>query len=324
MPLQTLAWLRRPTELMSICRARYGPAFTLHLPPDRIVFLADPRDIRTVFTARADQMHAGEANRIIRVLVGDHSVLLLDREEHMRQRKLLLPSFHGERMRFYGRTMADVTRRNMATWPEDEPFSLHAHTQHVTLEVILRTVFGVDEGARLEALSVQMKRLLARAENRGSLLLVAYISTHPELEARLPWSYLLADRNRTDRMLYRQIAERRADRNGGDRKDVLAMLLEARDDEGHGMTDVELRDELMTALAAGHETTATALAWAVERILSKPEIHARLTREIPPSTRTRKNSSRTASSACSRIPTLGFRSAAACGAASARPSPSTK
>jgi len=278
--LQTLLWIRRPTEFMQACRRRYGPTFIIRLPPSALVFLCDPDAIRAVFTAKADEMHAGEVNRIIRVLVGDNSVLLLDRAEHMRHRKLLLPSFHGERMRFYGDTMVDITRRVMATWPEGEPFSLHPHTQEITLQIILRSVFGLDEGDRLTELRDQIKRLLARAENRATTLLMFYISAHPEIEERAPWKWLLGDRNRTDRMLYRQIAERRADPDAGSRKDVLAMLLQARDDEGLGMTDVELRDELMTALAAGHETTATALAWAFERILSHPHVYERLREEV--------------------------------------------
>src|SRR5437762_8418240 len=114
--LQVLWWIRRPTDLMETCRARYGRTFTIRLPPHSIVYVSDPNDIKTIFTARPDQVHAGEINRIIRVLVGDNSVLLLDREEHMRHRKLLLPSFHGERMRFYGKTMVEVTRRIMDGW----------------------------------------------------------------------------------------------------------------------------------------------------------------------------------------------------------------
>lgn len=277
--IQTLLWIRRPTETMEYLRARYGPTFTVKLPPSPMVYVSDPKDIKTIFTARPDQAHAGEVNRIVRVLVGDHSVLLLDREEHMRHRKLLLPSFHGERMRFYGKTMVEITRREMQAWRPGQPFSLHPHTQEITLQVILRTVFGLDEGAELNALRDELKRLLAKSENKASTILMMYISTHPELETRIPWTYLLRDRNRVDRLVYRQIAERRRD-PGKARKDVLAMLLEAKDDEGQGMTDVELRDELVTALAAGHETTATALAWAMERILSAPRVYERVRREV--------------------------------------------
>ena len=278
--VQILMWIRGPVALMEQCRRRYGPTFTIALPPSSMVFVSEPEDIRTVFTAKADEMHAGEVNRLLRVLVGDHSVLLLDRAEHLRQRKLLLPPFHGERMRYYGNTMIDITRRVTSTWADGEELSLHPYTQEITLEIILRTVFGVSDGARATELGDQLRRLLARGENRATPLVMFYLSAHPELEARLPWKWLLRDRNRTDEMLYRQITDRRASTDRAGRQDVLGMLLDAKDEEGHPMTDVELRDELMTTLAAGHETTATALAWAFERILSHPRVHDRLREEV--------------------------------------------
>jgi cytochrome P450 len=278
--LQTLAWLRRPTELMDRCRARYGPTFTVRLPPAPLVYLSGHDAIRAVFTSKPGEMNAGEVNRILRVLVGDKSILLLDGAEHLRHRKLLLPAFHGERMRFYGETMVDATRRVMATWREGEAFALHPHTQEITLQVILRSVFGVDEGAGLVELHDQITRLLATAEHRATTLVMFYLSMHPEIEERKPWKWLLRDRNGTDRLIHQQIRERRADAHSGDRKDVLSMLLQAKDEEGHGMSDAELRDELMTALAAGHETTATGLAWAFERILSHPHIYDRLREEV--------------------------------------------
>ncbi len=279
MAAQTAWWIRRPIHLLEFCRRRYGPAFTLSLPGMRIVFLSEPDAIRTVFSAKPDEMHAGEVNRILRVLVGDASVLLLDGSEHLRHRKLLMPSFHGERMRYYGDTMVEITRRSMSTWPEGTPFSLHPYTQGITLDVILQTVFGLDEGARLVELRRQIRRLLSVSENRLATVLMFYISAHPDAEQRLPWRFLLRDRNRMDRSIYRQITERRAG-PGRDRKDVLAMLLQARDEQGEGMTDVELRDELVTALAAGHETTATALAWAFERLLLHPHVYERLRDEV--------------------------------------------
>jgi cytochrome P450 len=278
--LQTLLWIRRPTELLQWCRDRYGAAFTLRLPPFHISLLCDPESIRAIFASKAEEMRAGEVNKVLRVLVGSSSVLVLDGPEHMRHRRLLMPSFHGERMRHYGAIMAEITRRSIATWPIDTPFALHPFTQDITLQVILRTVFGADEGAELTALSDQVKRMLAAADRPFSILPTIYMSTHPEVETRQPWRYLLRDRNRTDALLYAQIAARRAEGTAGGRKDVLSMLLQARDEDGVGMTDRELRDELMTALAAGHETTATALAWAFERILPHGEIHARLREEV--------------------------------------------
>jgi cytochrome P450 len=278
--LQTLFWIRRPTDFMQRCSQQFGNAFRIKLIPFSISLFSDPESVRTIFAAKSHEMHAGEVNRILRVLVGDSSVLLLDGDEHMRHRKLLLPSFHGERMRFYGETMASITRDAIARWPEQEAFALHPHTQEITLQIILRTVFGADEGAELSALSAQIKQLLSAAEHRISLPLMIYMSTHPALETRVPFKWILNARNRTDALLFKQIATRRADAHAAQRKDVLAMLMQARDEAGEPLTDRELRDELMTALAAGHETTATALAWAFERILSTPDVYARLREEV--------------------------------------------
>lgn len=265
---------------MNWCERRYGKSFTLSLPQFRVMVTSDREAIRTIFAAKPDDMHAGRFNRVLRALVGNSSVLLLDGQEHMVRRKLLLPSFHGERMRFYGATMAEITRRTIAGWPTDEPFALYPHTQEITLQIILRTVFGAEEGAQAEALRLQIKRLLSRGERPMAFLILLYLAQRPQAERQQPFRWLLAQRERTDALLYRQIASRRADPNHARQKDVLAMLLDARDEDGEGLTDRELRDELMTALAAGHETTATSLAWAVERILSTPAVHRKLCAEV--------------------------------------------
>jgi cytochrome P450 len=277
-PLQSLLWIRRPTAYMKLARRLYGNAWRIDLMPFSISMFSDPDSIRTIFASKSVDMRAGDFNRILRTAVGESSVLLLDDDEHMRHRKLLLPQFHGERMRLYGETMADLTREVVATWLENQAFSLHPSTQEITLQIILRTVFGA-EGAQLQQLSRRLKRMLAVAERRLALPTMIYLSSRPELETKKPWAWLLRGRDRVDELLYRQIEQRRKDPDQK-RTDVLAMLMQARDDEGQPMTDRELRDELMTALAAGHETTATALAWAFERILLQPAIYERLRAEV--------------------------------------------
>jgi cytochrome P450 family 135 len=276
---QTYLWVRHPTELMNWCRRTYGPAFTISLPGIDMVVISDPAAIRTIFAAKPDEMHAGKVNVILRPLVGDSSVLLLDGAEHMHRRKLLLPSFHGARMRYYGETMAEITRRSIASWPLGEPFALHEQTQQITLEVILRTVFGAD-GEQLSELRDSIRNMLHATGNRSSFVTMLYLSAHPEAETRAPWKWLLKRRNETDKLLYKQIALRRGAVADSSRQDVLSMLLAARDENGEGLTDRELRDELMTALAAGHETTATALAWAFERVLADRAIYERLRDEV--------------------------------------------
>jgi cytochrome P450 len=278
--VQSLLWIRQPTQFMRLCQRRYGDAFRIKFLPLQLSMFSHPDAVRTIFAAKSADMHAGKVNRILRVVVGESSVLLLDGDEHVRHRKLLMPSFHGERMRFYGETMASITRNVMSSWPEGRAFSLHPHTQEITLQIILRTVFGADEGAQLTQLRDQIVRLLSAAEYPVAFPIMIYLSARPQLESKKPWTWFLRARDEVDALLYRQIAERRADPAAAARKDVLAMLMQARDDDGQPLTDRELRDELMTALAAGHETTATALAWAFERILSTPDVYERLREEL--------------------------------------------
>ena len=265
---------------MDLWSALYGHAYQLKLLPFNLNVFSDPESLRTIFASKQDEMHAGAVNRVLRVLVGDHSVLLLDGAEHMRHRKLLMPAFHGERMRFYGKTMAEITRATIDKLRPGESFAVHTHTQEITLQIILRTVFGVEEGTELDALRKQIKRLLSVGEYKLAFVAMLYLAPRPEKERAFPWPLLLRERDRTDAMLYQMIEARQRDSQAASRKDVLAVLMQARDEKGEPMSDVELRDELMTALAAGHETTATALAWAFERILSHPEVHQRLMEEL--------------------------------------------
>jgi cytochrome P450 len=278
--VQTYYWIRQPTEMMQLWSRHYGHAYRLRLMPLDFNLFSDPDAIRSIFAAKQDEMHAGKVNRLLRAVVGDNSVLLLDGSEHMRHRKLLVPSFHGERMRLYGETMAEITRRTVTELPADRAFALHPYMQEITLQIILRSVFGADEGAELDGLRTRIKRLLSVGEHRLAFIVLIYLATHPEAEARFPWRKLLQERDRTDALLYEIIGARRHDTAAMGRKDVLAMLMQARDEAGEPMSDRELRDELMTALVAGHETTATALAWAFERILRHPEVLARLQAEL--------------------------------------------
>jgi cytochrome P450 len=202
-------------------------------------------------------------------------VLLLDGEEHARQRRLLIPPLHGERLARHTAAMQEVTLARAARWPLGRPFALHPELQRVTLEIILRTVFGLERGAEAGALGDAFADL-ARIGNSWMLLVPkAQINLGP----RSPWGRVVAIRRRADAALYAEIARRRAAGSAG-RDDALSMLLEARDEAGVPMTDEELRDELVTLLLAGHETTATALAWAIELLWSHPAVLARAEREV--------------------------------------------
>jgi cytochrome P450 len=275
--LQTLLWMFRPLPFMERCRARHGDVFTVRLPlSGGVVNICDPQLIRTVFADRGDRLHAGEANIVLQPVLGSRSVLLLDGPEHKRQRKLMLPSFHGERMQRHGPLIAGVTARRVEGWPTGRAFPLRSEFQEITLDVILRAVFGLAEGERLTELRASLGGLLASGRNRLAML--------PPLQRPLgglsPWARLMRARAACDRLLYAEIRRRRTAPDLADRDDVLSLLLLARDEQGREMTDVELRDELITLLLAGHETTATSLAWLFDLVLHEPAAMRRLEDEV--------------------------------------------
>jgi cytochrome P450 len=259
-------WILRPLPFATRQRDRYGDAFTVHIEPGRWVMLADPEDVRAVFSAGPRRTNAGEANEILRPTLGSRSVLLLDGEEHLRQRKLMLPAFHGERMLRYREIMRAATERAIAAWPRDQPFALRPHTQAITLEVIMRAVFGLHGEQAMGRLRTPLQRLVEWTADPVALVTLASLGSEHTVVRRLRRRYLAP----IDRELYALIAQRRAAGDAHERDDVLSMLLLARDEDGAAMTDVELRDELITLLLAGHETTATSLAWAVERLVHRP------------------------------------------------------
>jgi hypothetical protein len=271
--VQTLAWWTRSIPLYERCRARYGKRFTLRLlqtPPQ--VHLCDPAEIKEAFTAPADVLHPGEGAKILEPVVGAYSVILLDEGAHLSQRKLMLPAFHGERMAALTGLLEDVTEREVATWPLDEPVALHPRLQALTLEVILRAVFGLDPGPRLDAIRDGMTQNLEMGNHPASML--------PALQRGRRWQEFVERRDRVDALLFELIDERRADPSAEERDDVLAMLLAARHEDGSPMSGQELRDELMTLLVAGHETTASELAWAFERLARTPPALRELLSEV--------------------------------------------
>ncbi|HTP20943.1 MAG TPA: cytochrome P450 [Solirubrobacteraceae bacterium] len=275
--LQTAIWFRRAQWMMAECRERFGETFRLTIAHEGTwVMVSNPEDVKAVFTGDPQLLHAGEANRILLPILGEHSVLLLDGAEHVAQRKLMLPPFHGARMQRYGTLMADVARAEIERWPSGTPFRVRPRMQAVTLEIILRAVFGLDEGERLSKLRIELRRVLDRLTNPRWVAFL--IALGPERIPRFP--PFAREMARIDRLIYAVIAARRADRNAEQRDDILSMLLSAVHEDGSAMTDRELRDELLTLLVAGHETTATALAWAVERLARHPEKLQRLSSEI--------------------------------------------
>jgi cytochrome P450 family 135 len=275
--VQTAIWSRRAQWMLAECRRRFGDTFRLEIAYEGTwILLSHPDDVRRVFTGDPKILHAGEANGILRPVLGDNSVLLLDDDAHVEQRKLMLPSFHGERMKRYGDLMSDIAAAEIERWPRAEPYRLRPRMQAVTLEIILRAVFGVEEGERLEQLRRQLRRLLDMITDPRRLVFL--LALGPERIRRFP--PFRRERERVDRLIYDLIADRRAAGELSERVDILSLLMQARHEDGSPMSDHELRDELVTLLVAGHETTATALAWAVERLVRHPEKLDRVAAEV--------------------------------------------
>ncbi|MDQ8046955.1 MAG: cytochrome P450 [Patulibacter sp.] len=274
---QAFGFFTRSAPYFAKQQAKHGDVFEVHIADEKPwVVLSHPDLVKQVFTGSPAVFHAGKANSILLPLLGDSSVLLLDGAEHMRQRKLLLPAFHGQRMTAYGDLMREVAEREVAQWPLGEPMELAPRMQDVTLEVIMRAVFGMRDGDELEHVSALLRHLLDEIMRPSTFLRLAIHGPHKYRE--LPRSKRQIAPS--DAALFEVIRARRDADDLADRDDILSLLLQARDEDGNPMTDQELRDELMTLLVAGHETTATSLSWAVERLIRNPPVLARLKAEL--------------------------------------------
>ena len=270
-------WWRRPLQTLEECQTRYGDMFTIRLPHEGTwVFVSDPEVIKQVFTGDPNLLHAGAANIVLLPVLGEHSVLLLDEPEHMAQRKLMLPAFHGPRMQAYGEVMAQAAREEIDRWPTDAPVRMRPRMQAVTLEVILRAVFGVEERERLSRLRDELRSTLNLLSNPRRAIFMVLLG--PERLRRFP--PFRRNIERVDRLLFEEIRSRRGASDLADRDDILSLLLQATHEDGRPMSDRELRDELMTLLVAGHETTATGLSWAAELLARHPAEQARLEADV--------------------------------------------
>jgi cytochrome P450 len=274
-----LGWLLAEPRLFPRWRERYGDVFMLHAtgfaPP--LVVVADPAEAKRIFAGDPATLRPGDANSgPLRELVGEQSLLLLDEERHLHRRKLMLPPFHGERMRIYGELMREIADAEIDSWPLGRAFPLHPSMQAITLRVILRAVFGIDHEERVLG---RLEKLFVRYSNQGMrpwMLLMA----RRELPSFGPWRSFLRTRAEIDEFLRDEIDNRTCDPQLEARQDILSLLIQARDEDGEGLSPAELRDQLMTLLIAGHETTATGLAWSIERLLRHPRVLQRLTMEL--------------------------------------------
>jgi len=268
-PLVTWNWLRRPYPYLDELRAKFGEVFTIRLlglPP--LVFFSNPDAVREVFTDDGETLAAGQFNQSLAPLLGETSVLMADGKAHIRKRKLLLPPFHGERMQAYGAAMIELTERALAGLPRGTPVAIHPVMQEITLRVIVRTVFGVAEGPRFEDMVARTARILELGAWPPLLIPIFRL----DLGKYTHYGRFREAVARGDELIYREIRERR--RTGERGTDILSLLLDAKDEAGETPSELELRDELVTLLVAGHETTATALTWALRWLLDRPNVFA--------------------------------------------------
>jgi cytochrome P450 len=271
--LQSRRWSRDPLPFLEECRARYGATFTLRLRHlGTWVLLADPEDVKRVFSAGTGDLGVGVPNLALRPVLGAHSVMLSEEPEHMARRKLMLPRFHGERMREDAEVMTELARREVRAWPVGEPFRLWPRMQALTQEVVMRAVFGDDEG-RLDRLRVLLTNLTEAVNDDGRLRKLALFGPR-WLERSRGWREAMAP---VEEAVLAEVRRRRAAGEDG-RKDAVSILIEARNEDGSPLSEKDLRDELLTLLTDG--PTSSSLAWVFERLLRHPEKLARLQEEV--------------------------------------------
>jgi cytochrome P450 len=273
--LQALLFARAPLSNVMAVHRRFGEPFTVGSPGfGTSVVFSSPELVKPIVTGDPQVFHAGLANAPIRPVLGPWSLLALDRAPHLQQRKLLLPPFHGERLRSYAELIGELAEREIASWPVGTPFRMHERMERLTLEVILDVVFGITDEVRKDELRGLLPLLV-----RSSRMLVFWGAVlHRDIGPVRPQATFEARRDAVDALLYAEIAERRAmdPDERARRKDILSMLVEAEHEDGTPMGDAEIRDQLATLVLAGHETTATALSWAIDLLQRNPEVLARL------------------------------------------------
>lgn len=273
-------WMARPTHTLDENFRRYGDIYSVNNPLlGREVIVSHPELMRAVLAGDPKVFLGGEPAKSIAVVVGGGSVLLLDGERHHEKRKMLLPPFHGERLVAYADTMRQVASARAKTFPSDDAFKLLPHMQRITLDAILQTVLGARDGEEIEALRATLVAFLDEVQSPlGMVWMIPAFQR--DLGPLTGWASMKRKIEAADALVRARIAKARATPEAERGDDILAMLVSARDERGEGMSDDDIRDQLVTLLIAGHETTATALAWCFEEILRRPEIHMRIREEI--------------------------------------------
>jgi cytochrome P450 len=281
--LQMLHWIKNPFSFMQGCTRDYGDCFTVRLGDKfaPVVLFSHPQALQTILTSDDSKVFdaPGALNGLFEPLLGAQSVIGLSGDRHRRMRQLMMPPFHGERMRSYGQLIGNITEEVIREWIVDKPFSVRESMQAIAMRVILGAVFGLSEGPRYQQLEKLLAAILNEMSSPLSVSQLFFPILRQDLGPLSPWGHFVRRRKQVDQLIYDEIAERRTQPNAA-RDDILTLLMAARDEAGEPMTDVELRDELMTLLVAGHETTATALTWALYWIHKFPKVREQLLQEL--------------------------------------------
>lgn len=280
--LQTLELIINPIRFFEKYQRRYGDIFSARIlgnqsPP--VHFVGAPQAVEKIFTAPSGQFQLGKITHVFRPFTGDQSLIMLNGDEHSRQRKLLIPPLHGKRMYFYQDVICELTEEVLPQLPKNQPFSVRKVMADITLKVILRVVFGVKPGARSRQLEILISELLEVITNPFYSSLFFFPALQIDLGRYSPWGHFVHKQRAIDSLIYEEIRERRQ-QDYSERTDVLSLLLSARDEAGEGMSDQELRDQLITLLFLGHETTASSLAWMFYWVYSSPQVWQKLKTEI--------------------------------------------
>lgn len=277
--VQLIQWIIHPLTYMDKCAKQYGDIFTAQVSSgEPWVMIDHPQAIQEMLNSNA--FHApGSLNSSLKPIVGEQSLILLSGERHKRERQLLMPPFHGERMRNYGQLICDIAQDVASKWSVDRPFVARRAMEEVTMRVILQAVFGLNDGPRLQALRSLLASFLDMTNSplRASILFLKWMQQ--DWGSWSPWGRMKQQQRKIDDLIYAEIEERRLQPDAN-RTDILSLMMAARDENGQPMTDEELRDEFMTLLFTGHETTATALAWAFYWIHHLPSVRQKLLQEL--------------------------------------------
>ncbi|OKH20261.1 cytochrome P450 [Hydrococcus rivularis NIES-593] len=277
--LRMLNLIFRPVDYMDNYGKRYGDFFTVGSEKNPFVYVSNPQAIQEIFTGDPYRFDTRMRGGFIYLLLGANSLLSLDGARHQRERKLLMPPFHGDRLRAYGHLICEITRQVTESWQVGKSFQVRSYMQEITLRVILQAVFGLQQGERCDRLRQLIGSMLDSISSPLSSTTMFFPALRKDWGNWSPWGRFLRQQERVDHLLFDEIRERR-ERGNLDGEDILTLLMSARDEEGKPMTDQELRDELMTLLFAGHETTASALSWALYWIQYLPEVQEKLRSEL--------------------------------------------